>query len=121
MPTIDFSTGNRKEFPNGGVGETVVVGGKVCMKLAVPKGFSWSKDVKPHLPGNPQSCPYTHCGVLQSGKFTVAYDDGNKEEHMEAGDCYVILPGHDVMFTEDTVMFEFSEETKKAMEEVETT
>lgn len=125
MSSIDFSTGTRKELDGGATCDMVTVGGDnnknnrvSCMRLSAPAGFSWSQHMKPHLPGNPTSCPHTHTGYCTKGKMVVTYEEDGTQVTIAAGDPYVILPGHDAICMEDTIMYEFSEQTKKAMEEL---
>jgi len=55
-------------------------------------GWQWSKDVKPIM--GTESCTARHTGICLSGSMTVHMDDGT-EETVEAGDVFVIEPGHD--------------------------
>jgi len=55
-------------------------------------GWQWSKDVRPIM--GTESCTARHTGICLSGRMTVRMDDGT-EETVEAGDVFVIEPGHD--------------------------
>jgi uncharacterized cupin superfamily protein len=58
------------------------------------------------------SCQNRHVGVMVSGSLHVVLEDGT-EADVNAGDAYVIDPGHDawVIGDEPTVAYEFESKT----------
>jgi hypothetical protein len=56
------------------------------------------------LPGD--RCPCQHWGVVLSGRIVVRYPD--REETLEAGDAYVLTPGHLPLVSAGTEVVEFS-------------
>jgi hypothetical protein len=56
------------------------------------------------LPGD--RCPCPHWGVVLSGRIVVRYPD--REETLEAGDAYVMTPGHLPLVSAGTEVVEFS-------------
>ena len=69
--------------------------------------YEISECVKPSI--GTDSCQASHIGVLAKGTMTVRMDDGT-EVNYEAGDAYMIGPGHDAWITsaEGTEAYEVS-------------
>ena len=67
-------------------------------KVVAEKGWKWSECVKPTV--GTDSCQASHIGVLAKGTMTVRMDDGT-EMNYEAGDAYMIGPGHDAWITSE--------------------
>lgn len=89
---------------------TKLPGGKQMTRLAIQKGFDWKKSISPLLPGCPDWCPATHFGYLESGSMTVKMQDGTQMT-INAGESYLVPPGHLPILSEDAVMVEFSQDT----------
>lgn len=86
------------------------LGSAVAAKMIVQPGWSWSKCIKPIV--GTESCMARHVGCLVSGSIHVKMDDGT-EKDINAGDAYVIEPGHDgwVVGNEEAVGYEFNTDT----------
>mmetsp|Transcript_3769 Transcript_3769/g.9180 ORF Transcript_3769/g.9180 Transcript_3769/m.9180 type:complete len:132 (-) Transcript_3769:1393-1788(-) len=85
-------------------------GGRQAMRLYIDAGFDWKKSVAPMLPGCPEWCPATHFGYLESGKMGIQMQDGSTKT-INAGETYMVPPGHLPVLTENAVMVEFSQDT----------
>jgi hypothetical protein len=69
----------------------------------LPKGL----DLAPLFRGLPgDRCPCPHWGVLLRGRVRMQY--GDREELIEAGDCFYAEPGHLPTFEEDSEWVVFS-------------
>lgn len=76
-------------------------------------------DLAPLFAGLPDDmCPCAHWGYLLRGRVRVKYRD--REEVIQAGDCFYMAPGHLPIFEEDSewVMFSPRGEHKKTAEAV---
>ena len=75
-------------------------------RVIYPKGFRWSRDMKP-LVGT-DLCMHAHVGFLVSGRMHIQYADGCIEE-FAAPQVVAIEPGHDgwVDGDEPAVLIEF--------------
>merc|ERR1712023_209394 len=115
---IDYSAGTLKQI--GPATMNVVTsedGEHTAMRICLPVGFDWKKEISPKLPGCPEWCPATHFGYLEKGEMTVRFKDGSAPIHVKAGDSYLIKPGHlpIITGTADAVMMEFSQSTAKVV------
>merc|ERR1719473_1444745 len=79
------------------------------MRIQLEKGFDWTKNISPMLPGNPEWCPATHFGYLQSGEMGIQMKDGTMHT-IKAGESYYVPPGHAPVMEQDAVMVEFSQD-----------
>jgi len=61
------------------------------------------------------SCQVRHVGVVQAGTLHVTHEDGT-EEDLDAGEAYVIEPGHDAWVVGDDGFVAFEFETRAAPE-----
>lgn len=86
--------------------ELVRMGGVTAGRLSFEPGWKWSDCVKP-VAGT-DTCGLRHVGIVQAGRLVVRHDDGTEVE-LEAGDAYLIEPGHDawVVGDETFVGYEF--------------
>ena len=75
-------------------------------RVIYPKGFRWSRDMKPQV--GTDLCMHAHVGFLVRGRIHIEYADGCVEEFV-APAAMAIQPGHDgwVEGDEDAVMIEF--------------
>jgi hypothetical protein len=83
------------------------------------ESYSEDSDVAPLFKGLPDDrCQCTHWGYVVKGKVTFRTADG--EETFEAGDAYVMPPGHTPVIFAGTEVVEFSptEELQRTMEVV---
>jgi hypothetical protein len=102
----DFDSPDESRTPDKTQVNVVHMGGTAAARYTMEPGWRWSECVKP-VAGT-ESCEHRHVGVVQSGKMRVTHNDGTMLE-LEAGDAYVIEPGHDaeVVSEEPFVGFEF--------------
>jgi len=86
--------------------DIVHLGGTTAARLTLEPGWSWSASVKPVV--GTEQCMHRHVGVLQSGRMRVMHADGT-ELVIDAGEVYVIEPGHDaeVIGDEPVTGYEF--------------
>jgi hypothetical protein len=71
------------------------------------ESFHADADPAPLFRGLPDDrCPCPHWGVVLSGRIVVRYPD--REETLEAGDAYVMTPGHLPLVFAGTEVVEFS-------------
>jgi hypothetical protein len=97
-----------RTFPNG-MAEMVTIGSTLIGRARMQPGWRWSNDVKP-IAGTDQ-CMILHKGYCISGTLNVKAEDGT-EVQINAGDGYVIEPGHDawVLGNEPYVAIDFSDQ-----------
>ena len=90
--------------------EIVRMGGVAASRMRLEPGWRWSECIKPIAGG--ERCQAHHVGFLQSGAMHVVHDDGTEQE-IQAGQAYVIEPGHDAWVTssDDFVGLEFDSRT----------
>lgn len=102
----DFSAPDEIRSPDRTRVEVVDLGGVKAARLTLQPGWKWSECIKPVAGG--ESCQVHHVGLLVSGSMHVRHDDGS-EVDVNAGDAYVIDPGHDACVTssEPVVGYEF--------------
>ena len=86
--------------------DVVDLGSVKAARMTAQPGWRWSECIKPVV--GTDSCQVHHVGVVISGKLHVVHDGGD-EGDAEAGNAYVIEPGHDawVVGDEPFVAFEF--------------
>ncbi len=94
-----------RRFREHGHVDVVTLGAFTLGREVFEPGWQWSKDVKP-LAGT-EWCMVRHTGICVSGKMTVRSEDGT-EVTLEAGDVFVLEPGHDgwTLGDEPCVMFD---------------
>jgi hypothetical protein len=86
--------------------DVVRLTGTTAARLTLEPGWRWSECIKPVV--GTDSCQVRHVGVAHSGRIHISHEDGSEQE-INAGDAYVIEPGHDawVVGDEPFVGFEF--------------
>jgi mannose-6-phosphate isomerase-like protein (cupin superfamily) len=94
----DFSSPDETRTPDKTRSEIVRMSGATVARLTLEPGWSWSECVKPVV--GTESCQNRHVGVASQGRMHVTHDDGTEAE-IEAGDAYVIEPGHDARIVGD--------------------
>jgi hypothetical protein len=94
-----------RPFQAHGQMDVITLGDFTLGKGTFEPGWQWSKDVKP-IAGT-DSCMTRHTGICVSGSMVVRSDDGT-ESTIEAGDVFVLEPGHDAWTVGDEacVMFD---------------
>ncbi len=106
----DFGSPDETRTPNKTTVDIVRMGGVAASRMWLEPGWRWSECIKPIAGG--ESCQAHHVGFLQSGAMHVVHEDGTEQE-IQAGQAYVIDPGHDawVVGDEAVVGFEFDSRT----------
>jgi hypothetical protein len=86
--------------------DVVRAGSARVKRMIYPRGFRWSKDMKPAV--KTDYCMHAHVGFLVRGQIHVEYPDGCVVEH-KAPQVLAIEPGHDgwVVGNEPAVVIEF--------------
>ena len=83
--------------------------GQKMTRIVLQKGFDWTKNIQPILPGCPDWCPATHFGYMESGEMGIQFKDGTRKT-VKAGESYFIPPGHLPILETDATMIEFSQD-----------
>ena len=90
--------------------EVIDFGTTKVARITLEPVWQWSECVQPVVGG--ESCQVRHVGVVAHGALQMKHDDGTRSE-AQAGDVYVIEPGHDarVVGDETFVAYEFESNT----------
>lgn len=91
--------------------DVVHLGNVHAARLTLEPGWRWSECVKP-VAGT-DSCQTPHVGFIASGTIHVVMDDGT-ERDVQAGEAYVIEPGHDAYVVGDSPVVGYEFESKTA-------
>jgi hypothetical protein len=99
-----------RAFPNGAA-QMVTVGSLLVGRARMEPGWRWSNDLKPIVGSD--RCMILHTGYCISGAMIIQAEDGT-ETRIQAGDGYVIEPGHDAWVDGDEayVAVDVSEQMK---------
>jgi len=92
MVKRNFSAPDETRPAGTGKADVIGLGEVTMMKITLPAGWRWSKDVKPIA--KTESCQAPHLGYGISGRLHVVMDDGAEEE-FGPGDVQMVPPGHD--------------------------
>jgi hypothetical protein len=103
----DFDSPDETRTPDKTRSEIVRMSGATVARLTLEPGWSWEECVKPVV--GTESCQARHVGVATGGRMRVRHEDGTEAE-IEAGQTYVIEPGHMawVLGEEPFIGFEFA-------------
>ena len=112
VETGSFDAPDEKRTPDKTELSLVNLGGVSAGRLIAQPGWTWSDCIKPVV--GTESCEAHHIGYAQSGHMHVVHNDGT-EADIEAGNAYVIEPGHNawVVGDEPFVALEFDSKTAK--------
>jgi hypothetical protein len=110
---LDFDSPDETRTPDKTRAELVRVGNTTVSRLTLEPGWQWSECIKP-VAGT-DSCQLRHVGVVQAGRMRVSHDDGT-EQDLQAGEAYVIEPGHDAQVVGDEPFVGFEFESRAAEE-----
>ena len=90
--------------------EVTKTGAARVKRMIYPKGFQWSKHMKPIV--GTDLCMHAHVGFLARGHIQISYADGCTVDFV-APQVLAIEPGHDgtVMGDEPAVVIEFDFES----------
>lgn len=110
MITKSFDEPDETRAPDKTQVDVLHMGDAQVARLTLQPGWRWSECVKP-VAGT-ESCQARHVGLVASGRLHVVQDDGSEAE-ADAGQAYVIEPGHDawVVGDEAFVGYEFESKT----------
>lgn len=100
---------DRRDFPMGHL-EVVNMTGLVFGKATFEPGWRWTESVK-DIAGT-ELCEVHHNGYVIQGRLRIRMRDGAEAE-VDAGDVFVVEPGHDawVVGDEPAVSYEFDSTT----------
>ena len=106
LDSKSFDAADETRTPDKTKVEVVRLNGATAARLTFQPGWRWSECVKPVV--HTESCQARHVGTIVAGRLHVEHDDGSVAD-VQAGDAYVIEPGHDawVVGDEPAVSFEF--------------
>jgi len=107
----DFTVPDESRTPDKTRVDVVRLGGTTVARLTLEPGWRWSACVKP-VAGT-DSCQNRHVGVVSSGRLIVHHEDGTELE-IQAGDAYVIEPGHDAWVVGDEAFVGYEFESTSA-------
>jgi hypothetical protein len=93
-----FDSPDETRAAGSGKAEIINVGDIAMMRITLPPGWRWSKDLK--AVAGTDSCLAPHFQYVISGRLGVRMDDGATEE-FEPGDLSVLPPGHDAWVVGD--------------------
>src|SRR2546421_10281020 len=94
----DFDSPDESRTPDKTRVDVVHLGGTTTARLTMGPGWRWSECAKP-VAGT-DSCQHKHLGVVRSARMRVIHDDGTELE-LDAGEAYVIEPGHNAAIVGD--------------------
>ena len=106
VSTLNFDSPDETRSPDKTRVDVVKSGNTSAARMVLEPGWRWSECVKP-VAGT-EKCQARHLGIVKSGTLHVEHEDGTESE-LNAGEVYVIEPGHDawVVGEERFVAFEF--------------
>jgi|SRR5579859_6675669 len=81
-----------------GKAEIINVGDMAMMRITLPPGWKWSRELKQVV--GTESCEAPHFQYHVSGRLHVRMDDGS-EDDFGPGDLSVLPPGHDAWVVGD--------------------
>jgi len=102
MLQLNFETPDETRPAGSGKADVVNVGDMAMMRITLPPGWRWSRDLKAQA--NTDSCQAPHFQYHLSGRLGVKMDDGSEAE-FGPGEISVLPPGHDAWVVgDDTVV-----------------
>ena len=113
VEVFDFDSPDETRTPEKTRIDLVRVGNTTVGRFAFEPGWRWSECIKP-VAGT-DSCQARHVGIVRSGAMHVVHDDGT-EMDLNAGDAYVIEPGHDAWIIGDQPLVGYEFEPRAAEE-----
>lgn len=96
----------RRDFPRGHL-EAVHLTGLDFAVATFEPGWRWSESVAPIM--GTEHCQVHHDGYVVQGRIRIRMEDGEEAE-LEAGEAFVVPPGHDawVVGDEPCVLYDFA-------------
>lgn len=104
---LDFDSADEtRDAEKAHVGVIHTDNGSVA-RMELEPGWTWESSIKPMVGG--ESCQVAHLGYVEAGSIKITSDDGS-EQTFEAGDIYMLKPGHhaEVVGDDQFVAYEFS-------------
>ncbi len=105
MLKLNFESPDETRQAGSGKADVLNVGDMAMMRITLPPGWQWSKDLKSVV--GTDSCQAPHFQYHISGRLHVVMDDGS-EDDFGPGDVSVLPPGHDawVVGSDDVVVID---------------
>jgi hypothetical protein len=113
VEALNFDSPDETRTPDKTRVDVVRASGTTAARLTLEPGWRWSECVKP-VAGT-DSCQARHVGLVTSGHMHVVHDDGT-EADLDAGDAYIIEPGHDAWVVGDEPFVGYEFESRSAEE-----
>lgn len=102
MLQLNFDTPDETRPAGTGKADVVNVGDMAMMRITLPSGWRWSRDLKAQ--SHTESCEAPHFQYHISGRLHVKMDDDSEAE-FGPGEISVLPPGHDAWVVgDDTVV-----------------
>jgi hypothetical protein len=109
----EFDSPDETRTPSKTRTDVVHLGGTTAARLTLEPGWTWAECIKPVV--GTETCQIRHVGLAQSGRMHVKHDDGT-EVDIDAGQAYVIEPGHDAWVVGDEPFLGYEFESRAAEE-----
>jgi hypothetical protein len=109
--TRRFDSADETRTPDKAKVDVVRMGQTSAARLTLEPGWTWADSIKP-IAGT-DNCKLRHVGICQSGAMHVTHEDGT-EQRINAGDAYVIEPGHNARVVSDDAFVGFEFESQSA-------
>lgn len=111
MDSKSFDKADETRTPPKAKVEVVTIGDVKAARMTLEPGWRWSECIKP-LAGT-DSCQLRHVGYANAGSLHVQLD-GGAEHDINAGEAYIIDPGHDAWNAGDVAFVGFEFESDSA-------
>ena len=108
-----FDSPDETRTPDKTKVDVVRMGGTTAARFAMEPGWRWSECIKPVV--GTESCQVHHVGFAQSGRMHIVHEDGTEQE-IEAGQAYVIEPGHEAWVVGDEAFVGYEFDSRAAEE-----
>jgi hypothetical protein len=114
MPGVEsrnFDAPDETRTPSKTKVDVVRMGQTSAARFTLDPGWTWAECIKPIV--GTDSCQLRHVGVVQSGAMHIEHEDGT-EQDLQAGEAYVIEPGHNAWVVGDEPFVGFEFESRSA-------
>ena len=111
VETRSFDAPDETRTPSKTKVDVVRMGASSAARLTLEPGWTWAECIKPVV--GTDSCQMRHLGIAQSGVMHIAHEDGTEQE-IQAGQAYVIEPGHNAWVVGDEPFVGFEFESRSA-------
>jgi hypothetical protein len=113
VQALNFDSPDESRNPDKTHVDVVRGGGATAARMRLEPGWRWSECIKPVV--GTETCQIRHVGLAQSGRMHVKHEDGT-EVDIDAGQAYVIEPGHDAWVVGDEPFLGYEFESSAAEE-----